>query len=316
MNEKEMADRFISEVDNMLNEAGRCEDNLPGTTYHQTLHTARFLVEADFSPESKIRDSLRQRLVNIVGAREKWNRRKEFSMRFTILKRHPILSFAIVLLMAFFTVALISPKTAAAVAQEVANFINKLELGNFTSIRQLDPEWASEHPQPPPTGKTEIEYRDDLWTLRTPIGNFGGNPPPGRENVIHKYDSLSDTQDMATFGVLSPAYLPEGYSFREGMIAPSDWVFLFYDGPQGDIVLAQIPVFTRTESQTKNTITTYTNAVGMVTDDPIHETLVNGIPAGWIEGNGLIWESEGISYMLGGVNLGLEETLLIAESLE
>ena len=311
-----MADRFIYEVDNLLNEAGRSDDNIQAPEYRQTLQTARNLVEIDFSSDSKIRDSLRQRLVDKVGEREKWDRRKEFSMRITFLKRYPVLTIAIALLMAFFTVALISPGTVAFAAQEVINFINELHLGNNTFIYQHDTVDVKEQPQSPPPEKPEIEHRDDLWILRTSIGNFGGNPPPGRDNIILSYETFAELQDNASFALLKPRYLPEGYTFREGMITPMDWIFLFYDGPQGDIVLAQIPVYSNVEHSSKNENTANTVAVGMITDDPIIETKVNGLPAGWIDGTGLMWESNGISFMLGCANLNLEETNLIGESLE
>jgi hypothetical protein len=316
MKEKERADRFICEVDNLLNEAGRSDNNPQDSEFRQTLHTARTLVATDFSSDSKIRDSLRHRLVHRISAQEKWNHKKEFSMRITFLKRHPFLAVAMALLMAFFTVALVSPGVVTAAAQEIAQFINELKLGDFTFIYQTEPGEAKEQPQSSSLDKPEIEYRDDLWILRTSIGNFGGDPLPGRKNKILSYNTFADVQENAFFPLLNPVNLPDGYVFREGMVTPMDWIFLFYEGPQGDLILAQMPVYSHIESQSKNMATAQTVAVGMITSDPIDETLVNGIPAGWIEGTGLMWESGGISFMLGCANLNLEETILIAESLE
>ncbi|MDH4136821.1 MAG: hypothetical protein OEW09_08950 [Anaerolineae bacterium] len=60
------------------------------TTYRQALDLARTLAATDFSTESQVRQSLRRRLLNQVGAREGWQRRKEM----TILPDYVIRVFA------------------------------------------------------------------------------------------------------------------------------------------------------------------------------------------------------------------------------
>ena len=49
---------------------------------------------------------------------------------------------------------------------------------------------------------------------------------------------------------------------------------------------------------------------------PIGEVSLNGQPAGLVEGTDLMWEADGISYVLGGLDLSLDPAIRIAESLE
>jgi hypothetical protein len=311
MNENELADRFNREVDVFLSQAGRDDDPLQDLGYRQALELARSLVAVDFSPESSLRIALRQRLLGRLSAPEKVHPRKEFSMQIKHFKRRPLLAFAAVLLLALIVLALGAPGVVTAAAQQVAAFISEIDLGDFTSIHQLDPAWSAGQPQSPPPPKPEIVYQDGLWILRTSIGNFGGDPLPGRKNEVVSYPTFSQVQQNASLPLLQPTQLPAGYQFREGIVTPMDWIFLFYEGPQGDIVLAQIPVYSHASEDSVNSV-----VVGMITDDPIESVTLNGRAAGWVAGTGLMWEAGGISYLLGCANLDLAATTRIAESLK
>ena len=81
MNERDWADRFSSDVDGLLNQAGRTDSEPTPTEYRQALDLARTLATADFSAESQVRQELRRRLLNRIGAREGWQLRKEYAMR-------------------------------------------------------------------------------------------------------------------------------------------------------------------------------------------------------------------------------------------
>ena len=68
MNEPDWADRFNCDVDSLLNDAGRTDSEPTPTEYRQTLDLARTLATTDFSTESQVRQELRHRLMNRVGA--------------------------------------------------------------------------------------------------------------------------------------------------------------------------------------------------------------------------------------------------------
>jgi hypothetical protein len=64
MNEKDWADRFTRDVDNLLDEAGQTDAEPMSAEYSHTLDLARGLITADFSAESQTRQILRRRLLN------------------------------------------------------------------------------------------------------------------------------------------------------------------------------------------------------------------------------------------------------------
>ena len=77
-----------------------------------------------------------------------------------------------------------------------------------------------------------------------------------------------------------------------------------------------MPVHDQVEKQSDNLAVGTFVMIGTLTDKPIEEVVLNGQSAGWIEGLGLMWEADGVSFTLGGLNLSLDEATRIAESLE
>jgi|GEM_PF-2856350 len=66
MSQKDLVDRFNREVDQLLHEAGRTDPTPTSGDYDELLEVAHLLAEADFSRQSKIRHSLRRRLLNRI----------------------------------------------------------------------------------------------------------------------------------------------------------------------------------------------------------------------------------------------------------
>jgi hypothetical protein len=210
------------------------------------------------------------------------------------------------------------PGTLTAVAQGIESFVRSLVLGWYTAVYQVGPEQAA------PAGRTApatsvVERQDDGWLIRTSIGDFGGSVLPGRDVTVQRFGTFDEAQAAAHFGLRQPSYLPAGYALREAMIAPNGSAFVFYGGPNGDIILVQMPVGEQRVSSEAGHVTTTqitTTEVLMLTDKPIESVTLDGQPAGWIEGRGLQWEAGGVSYTVGGANLSLYEAIRFAESLE
>jgi hypothetical protein len=55
--------------------------------------------------------------------------------------------------------------------------------------------------------------------------------------------------------------------------------------------------------------------IGLITDGTMEEVDFGGYPAVWADGHNLMWEADGITYVAGGLDLDLEQTLQIARSL-
>ncbi|MBE7472993.1 MAG: hypothetical protein DPW09_12755 [Anaerolineae bacterium] len=68
MKQREVADRFSSDVDNLLRESGLTGPKPDSAEYEAALDLAHKLAAADFSQQSKIRYSLRRRLLNRMDA--------------------------------------------------------------------------------------------------------------------------------------------------------------------------------------------------------------------------------------------------------
>ena len=138
--------------------------------------------------------------------------------------------------------------------------------------------------------------------LKTSIGNFGGQVPDGRDAGLRHCATMDQARGMVP-GLRRPAYLPEGYRFYKARITPTDDAFLFFFGPEEDIILYQARV-------------TGQERVGTSSSSPVESVTLKGRPAAWVPGHGLIWEADGVSCTLGGRSLSLDQAVRIAESLE
>ena len=273
------------------------------------------LATTDFSAESRVRGTLRRQLLNQVGVQEAWRPGKRVTTNNLFSERRWALCLLTVLLATLFAVALVWPDALAAAAQGIADLVQSLRLGPHTSARQIDPEWAAAHPQNPPPATPEVRYDGDTWIVRTSIGNFAGDLLPG-SHTVRRFDTLDEAQAAIGSHLDQLLSLPAGYLLREAMVTPDDWLFQFYDGPQGELILAQVHVYERVEQESGQQIVTTARHVGLLTDKPIERVIVDGQPGGWVEGYGLLWEVDGASLVLGGPNLALEEAIRLAESLE
>lgn len=319
MNEQDWADRFSRDVDGLLNEAGRTDSEPLPAEYHQALDLARTLATTDFSAESRVRHTLRRRLLSGTDAREGWRQQKEYVMRTFFRQRRAAVAviLASVVLAALLVITLAWPGGLTAAAQAIGDFVQSLvAVGPHTTVRQVDPEWATAHPQRPLPATPVVEQRGRLWIIRTAIGNFGGDVLPGNDAAVQRFDTFNEAQAAVPFDLCKPGYLPAGYMLRETMVTPSEWAFFFYDGPYGDIILVQALVYTRVRKLSETEMVGTLSSIGILTDGPIEEVTLNGRRAAWVEGHSLVWEAEGLSYHLGGPNLTLDEAIRIAESLE
>ena len=303
MNERDWADRFSCDVDSLLNEAGRTDSELTPTEYRQTLDLARTLATIDFSTESQLREALRRRLLNQVGVREGWQRRREITMRTFFRQRHPAVFLAAVVLAALLIVTLAWPGALTTAAQGIYNVIQRIVVGPNTEAVRIEFQGEPGAPGPLPP---------DMWHVKTEIGNFGGNLLPGVEPTVRSVTDFEEAQGLAPFQLRAPGYLPGGYTLREIKLVPGN-AFLFYGGIGHDIILAQMQVGPQLSDDPHVAIGVKT---GWITDGSLEEVELDGHRAAWMDGHSLTWEADGISYTVGGLDLSLEEAIRIAKSLE
>jgi hypothetical protein len=317
MNENELAERFDSDVDQLLNSKLKLHDEPTPTEYRQVIDIARRLADTNFSVASKIKKPLLNQLLS--------TNRKETAM-LNVPKRMIGLRLTLFVLLSLLLLLVVSPVTLQVAAKNFADFIQTIRVGDYTWIQQNEP---SENVSPEVGGTNEptIEYKDGMWILRTSIGNFGGDPLPDHNKKVQTFDTIADAQSITPFTIRQPDSLPDEYGLQNVMVSPSDWVFLFYRSSQGNLIIAQLPVGEIAINEPGEAIDSVpvgpvtvgqknTVGVGMLTDKDVETVSVNNQPAAWVEGNGLVWESEGISFVAGGTGLTKEEVIQIAESLK
>lgn len=205
-----------------------------------------------------------------------------------------------VLLMAVVTVAF-SPT----VQEVVFDVVKRIVFSEYSGAVQVNP---SDMDAPPARS-------EDVWTIDTEIGGFGGNAPPGVDPVVRTVATFEEAQELTIFALLDPAELPEGYALREAKLAPIwdlHWAVLFYGGPGHDIIIAQMPVGPLPSDNPNEVVAV---GGGVITDKPLQEVDFDGLTAAWVDEYGLTWEAQGIHYVLGGLDLSLDQALQIARSL-
>jgi hypothetical protein len=187
----------------------------------------------------------------------------------------------------------------------IVDAYNRIVLGQNTFILQVDPDVDVAPRTVPP----------DFWKIRTEIGNFAGNAPHGVKPIVQSVNSFEEAQVLTDFHLLNPFELPTGYSLREVKLAPlgsTFWVILFYEGAGHEIIIAQMPggpQFINDPTVASSVVT------GVLTDGTLEEVDFYGKPAVWIEGHSLLWEYNGISYEVGGLDLDIQQVMNIARSM-
>ncbi|HLF27617.1 MAG TPA: zf-HC2 domain-containing protein [Anaerolineae bacterium] len=196
------------------------------------------------------------------------------------------------------------PGGVAAAAQHAIEVIRSIVLGEYSRAVQTAPGAESDRSVP-----------SDVWIIRTEIGNFAGNAPPGVEPRVQSLSTLEEAQSVVNFHILSPAYLPEGYALREVKLAPigdTHWVLMFYTGPTHDIIVVQ----TAGGPQPGNDPNVVSGVLtGFFIDGTLEEIDLDGQTAIWIDGHALGWAVDNMTYEVGGLDLTLEEAKQIARSL-
>jgi len=313
--------------------------------YRQVVGMARTLATTDFSAESQMRQPLRRRLLDQVDTRQGWQQKAVHALTSLFEPSRPAVKAAAMILMGFFVMTVAWPGASATLAQSIRASVQQLVLGQHTTVTQTacPDELAtvaivahsvrgtpvasavSNLAQTDAAGTAGVAAgvagavaatvvgEDNLCIINTVIGRFGFHLPSESDAVARSFSTLDEARGVVPFRLRQPGYLPDGYILRETLVAPGGSAFLFYEGQKGDVILVQISVGLQPGDDPQPVQAT---SVEILTSGAIEPVTLNGVPAGWVEGHGLMWEADGISYTVGGVNLSLGEALRIAESLE
>lgn len=197
---------------------------------------------------------------------------------------------------------LIWPGSVAAAAQSAAAFVQRIWIGEYTSIVPIAPDqivemedgslaMQSEYSIDNKTAATESLYANDTVTFE-----------------IRQFDDLAEAQRILPFELSQPGYLPEAYAFDyvkvfgEGDLASAN---LHFSGPDGDLLLSQRLI----GGQTGQTV-----SIGLPDDYAVESVPLNDQTATWAE-HVMMWEANGVSYLLSSPTLSMADAVQIAESI-
>jgi hypothetical protein len=306
MNERDWAERFSRDVDGLLRRGKMPEAEPLPDEYRDALAAANRLAGIDFSGETRIRLSLRRRVLARAGAREGWQSQEEWTMPNISLRRGFALAFSAVVLVGLLAVTLAVPGGLASAAQSAASFLQELLIGEHTVFYRFEPDqqvvFYSDRGEP-----AREPSSAEPGTLETVEGEDFGISSSGSE--VQHLVSVAEAQAAGSFDLREPGYLPDGYTLREVTVA-GPGVVLTYDGPGGVIVLGETWV-----GETPDMQADAQAILGVAQDTAIESVSVDGHEAGWGE-HMLVWEADDVSYFVSGSGLTCEEAIRIAESLD
>jgi len=307
------AGRFSAEVDRILEQHGRAEEQGPQPEYPELLALAEQLATLDFSKGRPLQPRLRLRLLDQLDAKISARQRRQGWRR--LLLPRPRRALATLAMLALVVLAWVTP-TGQAVAQSVEQFIRELRWSH-TTVRQVAPSH-----QPTATAVSQKWLQEQPPTSQYCGFSFEGNDfffyYPNDVTVRNEAVSLSQAIAEAGFDLRIPTYLPDRFVLSEVRllcVAPFD-VFMIYEGPEGRLGLYQSFVDTTfAEHSGQDADATERRGIGVLTNKTLEDVLVGTVQAALIDRETLVWEADGISFNLIGPGLDVETLVRIAESL-
>lgn len=307
------AGRFSAEVDRILEQHGRAEEEGPSPEYPELLALAEQLATLDFSQGRPLQPRLRVRLLNQLDATISARQRPRWWRRLFLPRRRRALGA--LALMALVMLVWISP-TGQAVAQSVEQFIRELHWPH-TTVRQFPPSQ-----NPTATAVYQGQLEDQTPVSQDCRFSFEGSDfefyYPADVAVRNQVVPLSQAIAEAGFDLRVPTFLPDGFVLSEIRllcVAPYD-VFMIYEGPEGRLGLYQSFVSVTSREQVDgNTAVTEKRDIGVFTNKTLEDARVGTARAVLINKEALVWEADDISFNLIAPGLDGETLVRIAESL-
>jgi hypothetical protein len=303
MNEQAQAEQFTRQVDNFLaannliQAPGYANEDWPEIDRSE-LDVVQALATADFSAESQVRQTLKQKLLNApIGEKERL-------MNTPIYQRSFVRLVVAGILIAFMIFAL-SP-LGATMAQNLIETVRSWQLGENTTAVSVEGDFEAIQAEDGSTIIQPAPESPDIVEEAAP--RLAGDN--GRQVYLDPAISLEAAQERVDFTIRQPTFVPEGYEFHGVVFINADQVSLeYFNEPEMRLFgLLQTAV----GSGKDGAQVTFTSDV--ITQD----VLVNGHEALWTSSGDeglLIWEADGVNYQLVGLG-NLELALQIAESVQ
>lgn len=324
MNEEMLIERLQHDVDHLLDGHTLSDTTSFGNEYHQMIETARLLVHHDMSSESQIQKTLRRELlVRISNQRREWSFKEKGN--YPMKTRSKLLAFVGVLATILLTAAALPP--VRAFAQEIIN-----QMGPFVVIAQdipFDVTPADFTPTPLPGGPTG---RPTTHSQAPTDGSGYTSNEPTPVSPDPNVQIITGEEALARFNfkMLTPSYVPEGFTLIN---APNNNVVFVGPGYINSSMVyttvddAYLGIGQSTFDQ-KDKIPFYVGEVDVTQIKVRGKEAIfvkNAMMMTVLDANGqnitlpvnyLMWEEDGLFFMMQTSKLTQDEVIKIAESLK
>jgi hypothetical protein len=297
------------------------------------VRVAKGLAALDLARESRVRESLRERLTQALAERRA--RPAAPALRRPWVMRRPVLAAEVAVLVAVTLLAVVAPRSLAALVEPVVRMIEMVRVGDHTQILRQVPQTEAD------VAATLEEHRQRLasgqrWFLRTPYGGFGGSGPPGTSARLQRISSLERLHSLTPMRLQVPTCLhrDEPVRFDHAYVAPDGWVLIFFGSGANEVFLSAFLAregwsvsYGRSVSRTtvdgklvvespelKTEEMSFAGQTVVWDPDPEPPSTVDvHWPGTWFlrrsETSALRWEEDGVSYSLMGRSLTREEAV-------
>jgi hypothetical protein len=306
--QRHYAGRFSAEVDRILEQHGRAEEQGPEPEYPALLDLAEQLAAIDPSQHSSLRPRLRAELLDQLNAKIVARQRPLWRRLLPLpAPRRALCTLAV--LTVLMTLAWLTP-TGQAVAQNVGRLIRELRWSH-TTVHQLSPgaqpTATAIYQEQAPAHSGNEQYCGFVFQGHHFDFYYPADVPVRNETV-----TLAQAIAEAGFDVRIPSFVPDGYTLSQVhllCVAPYD-VFMIYEN-QGE----QLGLYQSFVRPTGASDAAERRGIGIFTSQTLQDVLVGDSQAVLINDASLVWEQDDISFHLIGSGLGGDVLLRIAESL-
>lgn len=307
MNEKKEAEQFLQDVDDILRQVSPGENSQWPEAHHREMQIVQALASADFSADSRVRQTLKQKL------RQAPHGQKEFLMNTRLFQRS-VGRIAVAAVVVVFLILALSP-LGASLAQSLVQIVQDWQVGENTTAVSVDGDFEAVPDEdgeivilPAPESAPDLEEMPEIAGEGEDIQEE--EIQEERQITLDPTISFDEAQTEVSFALRQPGFVPEGYEFQGVVLIHPGQVSLDYMN-LADVRLMGLLQTAVGGSNGKVQVT-------FSSDTEVVETTVNGQEALWaLDGDEglLVWEADGINYQLMGLS-DLELALQVAESLE
>jgi RNA polymerase sigma factor (sigma-70 family) len=319
MREKQGAMLFECELARVLPHTVRAEQ--PSQELAGRLRVAERLIALDLVQESRIRGSLRTKLLETLEERRS-GRAVPYApaQPWSPLTARPGLAIAIGAAAVLALFVGLAPHTAAAVVQPIVRVLESFWVGEHTEVSRYAPQSAADVAAILSRARQQLED-GQRWHLSTPYGGFGGRVPRGEKAIIQRVSSLQLLRSLTPMRLELPTVHRGGSApFEYAYVAPGGPVFMFFGLGRNELLLSELPVG---DDHSAGVGRAVTSANGGTESPPlsVEELWISGQKLVWDpapgdrDGSALRWEADGISYSLAGSSLTRDEAEGIYRSL-